>query len=85
MECGGCAGERQRRRRVIPIDNPEAVRYGEEPFAHAPYVHPFRHPSFHAQQLRALSFAKARNSRVLWVAAYDKLLRSDESHRKDKA
>ena len=43
----------------------------EEPFAQAPYIHPWNAPKYHAQQLRALSFAKATNQRVLWIVAHD--------------
>ena len=53
------------------------------PFSDAPVVHPFRHPSFHAQQLRALDFAKTANARLLWITAYDKLVKADETHRMD--
>ena len=37
------------------------------------YIHPFRHPSYHATQLRAIVFAKSNNRRLLWVIAYDKI------------
>ena len=40
----------------------------------APYVNPFRYPSAHAQHLRALEFAKARNARVLWTVAHDEIV-----------
>jgi hypothetical protein len=43
----------------------------KEPFAHAPYVHPFNAPKYHAQQLRALNYAKAVDRRLLWVVAHD--------------
>eukprot|EP00973_Karenia_brevis_P094026 12420370-Karenia_brevis.AAC.1 len=56
----------------------------EEPFANAPFVHPFRHPSLHATQLRALNSAKSHNRRLVWVAAYDKILTSNVNVAKDK-
>jgi hypothetical protein len=34
-------------------------RHKRAPFVDAPFVHPFRHPSHHAQQLRAINFAQA--------------------------
>ena len=43
----------------------------QEPFAHAPSIHPWNAPKYHAQQLRAVTFAKATNQRVLWIAARD--------------
>ena len=49
-------------------------RYLSDPFTGAPFVHPFRHPSFHATQLRAIVFAKSKHRRLLWVTAYDKIL-----------
>ena len=84
MECAVCKAERQRRCRVRTFDGPHAACFTEHPFVDAPFVHPFRHPSFHAQQLRALDFAKADNRRLLWVAAHDKLQKSDGTHRKDQ-
>ena len=55
-----------------PGDNVDDRRLQDPPFDVAPFVHPFRYPSFHATQLRAISFAKANNAQVFWVAAYDK-------------
>ena len=42
-----------------------------EPFVHAPYIHPWNAPKYHAQQLRAIAFAKASNLRVHWIVARD--------------
>ena len=61
----------------------DASRYNEPPFLDAPFVHPFRHPPYHAQQLRAVNFAKANNRKVLWLTAYDVLQRSDGPRGKD--
>ena len=72
MECEVCAKERQRRKCVKTDANDTA--YMEEPFAHAPFVHPFNAPKHHAQQLRAVNFGKANNRQVLWVIAHDKVL-----------
>ena len=83
MECEKCKAERARRRRVVPLGSPDAGLYRKKPFAHAPFVHPFRHPSYHAQQLRAVTFARTAQRRLLWVVAHDKLLQQDKSHRKD--
>ena len=41
------------------------------PFSNAPYVHPFNAPKYHAQQLRALNFAKSTSKQLLWTVAYD--------------
>jgi hypothetical protein len=73
MECGICSAERQRRCCIIDSKDPAASGYTEEPFASAPFVHPFRHPSYHAQQLRTMAFAKSRNRRLLWITAHDVL------------
>lgn len=46
-------------------------RHKRPPFTDAPFVHPFRHPSYHAQQLRAISFAQAHGRRLMWITAHD--------------
>ena len=46
-------------------------RHKRAPFVDAPFVHPFRHPSYHAQQLRAINFAQAHHCRLLWITAHD--------------
>ena len=56
----------------------------EEPFVDAPYVHPFKQPSFHAQQLRAMNFAKARGRRILWMKAVDKLCQQERRAQTEK-
>ena len=71
MECMICATERARRCCIIDSKDPAASGYMEEPFASAPFVHPFRHPSYHAQQLRTVTFAKANKRRLLWMTAHD--------------
>eukprot|EP00973_Karenia_brevis_P025549 3526622-Karenia_brevis.AAC.1 len=59
MECDVCKKERQRRCCVLKRENTELLsKMVAEPFANAPLVHPFRHPSFHATQLRALNFVQ---------------------------
>ena len=58
--------------------------YMREPFADAPFVHPFRQPSFHAQQLRAMNFAKVGGLRVLWVRAVDRLLQREKRANTEK-
>jgi len=76
LECDSCAAER--RRRCCILQSVTDRRYQEEPFAHAPFVHPFNAPKYHAQQLRAVNFAKATNRQVLWVIACDKVLTKGE-------
>ena len=53
------------------MQNSDLTRLTEEPFSRAPFVHPFRFPSYHAQQLRAIDFAKAENKRLMWITAHD--------------
>ena len=72
MECNVCAEERDRRCCIIAGSDRNLERYTEEPFANAPFVHPFRHPSYHAQQLRAINFAKTTQKRLLWIVAFDR-------------
>ena len=45
MECDKCAAERERRCCVIRPTADSLRRYTEDPFANAPFVHPFRHPA----------------------------------------
>ena len=60
-ECEQCADERKRRCCVLREGHEaDAQRYISDPFAAAPFVHPFRHPSYHATQLRAIVFAKSK-------------------------
>ena len=88
-ECEVCAAERKRR--CCILQSGADTRHKEEPFAHAPFVHPFNAPKYHAQQLRAVNFANATNRQVLWVIASDKVLtKGDEpgapaiEHRKER-
>jgi len=84
MECMTCATERARRCCIIDSKDPAASGYMEEPFASAPFVHPFRHPSYHAQQLRTVAFAKANKRRLLWMTAHDVLAPGTTTSRADK-
>ena len=52
----------------------------DEPFAHAPYIHPWSAPKYHAQQLRAVSFAKATHQRLMWCVARDWLAAAEDEH-----
>ena len=83
LECDACAAERRRRCRVLR--GGEDSRHLEEPFVHAPYVHPFNAPKYHAQQLRAVHFAKAKRRRLLWTVAYDKPLTADDAYLSSEA
>ena len=70
-ECSLCKKERQRRCRVLYQGGANDEMHMQEPFAHAPYIHPWNAPKYHAQQLRAVGFAKATNQRLLWIVARD--------------
>ena len=52
------------------MENPA---YVQTPFVQAPFVHPFRAPSYYTQLLRALQLAKKERQKVYWIAAYDKV------------
>jgi hypothetical protein len=71
MECDICAAERRRRCCVAIAGNHNERKHEVEPFAEAPYIHPFNYPKYHAQQLRSILFAKAKHRRLLWVRAHD--------------
>ncbi len=72
-ECEECKTERKRRCCILAATGDQATKHLEEPFTCAPFIHPFRHPSYHATQLRAVSFAKLKNKRLHWLVAYDQL------------
>ena len=71
QECDECKAERKRRCCVRIPGNHNEHKHRSERFAHAPYIHPFNMPRYHAQQLRSIEFAKAKNRRLLWVRAND--------------
>ena len=73
-ECNVCQAERKRRCRVMYVGGANDGMHMQEPFAHAPYIHPWNAPKYHAQQLRAVTFAKATNQRVFWIVAKDWLV-----------
>ena len=75
--CPACTTERQRRNRIITTNRRNMDLYTKDPFTDAPFVHPFRAPSYHAQHLRSVHFARARQQHLLWIVAHDKLLNHD--------
>ena len=84
MECSHCAEERLRRHRVRWSTASADDAHLQPPFTEAPHVHPFRAPSYCAQQLRTILFAKALKRRVLWVTAHDSIKAKDVQLTKDK-
>ena len=70
-ECQTCQTERLRRCCVLYPGGMNDERHMQSPFTHAPYIHPWNAPKYHAQQLRAISFAKSSNLRVHWIVARD--------------
>ena len=77
-ECDVCREERETRCCIIAGNETNQRRYLEDPFADAPFVHPFRAPSYHAQHLR-IAFAKARQQRILWITAFGKFVNSGKA------
>ena len=77
-KCEICAQERQRRNCIILDNDRNQQRYKETPFADAPFVHPFRAPSYHAQHLRSINIAADAERRILWVTAHDKMMKIDK-------
>ena len=69
LECRTCEVERARRARVMLAK--EDRRHEAAAFVAAPYVHPYNAPKYHAQQRRAMLFARATRKCVLWSAAHD--------------
>ena len=84
-ECAICKQERKRRCCVLrPRNTEDHQKLQEAPFDAAPFVHPFRHPSYHATQLRAITFAKCKQTRLYWVAAYDKVVTGSLANTPDR-
>ena len=73
-----CKDERRRRCRIIVPGGYNDGAHMQEPFAHAPYIHPWNAPKYHAQQLRAVNYAKATNQRLLWIVAKDWIMETGE-------
>ena len=80
LECDVCKVERRRRRRVLNKTDRDDKIHLMPPFADATFVHPFNAPKYHAQQLRAMNFAKATARQLLWIIAYDTPIASGEEN-----
>ena len=74
QECEKCAAERKRRCRVLDSSDLSPNLENDIRFADAPYIHAFNEPKYHASQIRALHFARARKTIVLWFFAEDRPL-----------
>jgi len=77
-ECQLCQSERLRRCRVIFPGQINERAHEREPFANAPYIHPWNAPKYHAQQLRAVTYAKAAQQRVHWIVARDWIIEAKD-------
>ena len=51
----------------------------------APYVRPFNAPKYHAQQLRTLAYAKAKDLRLVWVVATDVCVQKEQAESKEQS
>ena len=85
LECKSCQEHRRKRCWIIQENAKNEARYMEEPFVEAPYVHPFRQPSLHAQQLRAMYFANARGRRIMWMKAWDRPCQKEKRPQTEKS
>ena len=74
QECEKCATERKRRCRVLDSSDLSPALEDDARFQDAPYIHANNEPKYHASQIRALHFAKARKTMVLWFFAEDRPL-----------
>ena len=83
-ECHVCQWHRQRRCCIIEGNERNIGRYQNGIFTDAPFVHPFRAPSYHAQHLRSIAFAKNNNRKLLWVTAFDKFVNADNSWKSEQ-
>ena len=71
MECSFCAKERARRCRMLSTVNESCDATRRDILNTAPYMHPCNWPKFQASQKRAVLFARAQRSQILWVQAID--------------
>ena len=79
QECEECAAERKRRCRVLGSSEDLSPLLTDDPrFADAPYIHAFNEPKYHASQMRALHFARERQTMVLWLFAEDRPIKKIE-------
>lgn len=70
-ECQKCAGERQRRKRVLGIHEETPEDWKQAPFTDCPALYSFNVPRYFAIQIRAREFAKQNKLHLSWCYAKD--------------
>ena len=78
QECNICKRERARRCIVLGGGNNDDIPETMKRFSGAAYVHPYNQPKYHAQILRAVSFARASSERIYWCLAEDWPITADD-------
>ena len=78
QECEHCKKERERRCVVLRCGSKVNISEAMQQFAGAAYVHPYNQPKYHAQILRAVSFARSSNEKIYWCLAEDWPLTADD-------
>ena len=78
-ECEICTKHRKARAVVAMTD--EDVRFKEEPFSTAPYIHQLNEPKHAANLERAVKWAEVNKRSINWVTAHDYPLHRDDQAR----
>ena len=71
LECDACNEERARRGRLLSTVTARAEPARRAILNTAPYIHPCNWPKYQATQKRAVIFAQAQGSQILWIRAVD--------------
>ena len=71
LECDACNEERARRGRLLSTVTARAEPARRAILNTAPYIHPCNWPKYQATQKRAVLFAQAQGSQILWIRAVD--------------
>ena len=71
LECARCSEERTRRCRLLSSTTDASDASRRAILNTAPYMHPCNWPKYQASQKRAVLFARAQRSQILWVRAID--------------
>ena len=79
-ECGICKKERSARAVVAMRHND--IRFNEEPYSTAPYIHQLNEPKHAANLERAVKWAGVNKRSINWVTAHDYPLHRDDQARR---
>ena len=73
--------KKHRKARAVVAMTDEDVRFSEEPFSTAPYIHQLNEPKHAANLERAVKWAEVNKRSINWVTAHDYPLHRDDQAR----